>query len=101
MIEETIDGYREAIPTPLGNMYLFVGEKDLMAFLAEENNPVQAEPRALTECIMRIASKGMAGTLTLEDVAEQMEKSGAGRSPTLLEIAARIRTVLNRKNEKE
>lgn len=89
-----VTGKRYGIETALGRAYLFVGDQELMATVPEENNPVQAETRALLECVCRLASKAMGNGLSLADVAEQMEKSGTGRSTILTEVAGKVREYL-------
>ena len=64
MNDET-DMLRHRISTPFGNSYLLIGDQDIMLTVAEENSYQQAELRAMTEVICRIASKAMKARLNL------------------------------------
>jgi 2-keto-3-deoxy-L-rhamnonate aldolase RhmA len=84
---DEVKGKRHRLTSPFGNGYLFVGPSDLMMTVAEENNPVHGQLRAMTEAICRLASKGMKERLTMGVVAEQLRKADSGRCKILSDIA--------------
>jgi hypothetical protein len=85
--QNVTSGKRRRISTVHGNAYLFVAPDDIMVTVAAENDPRNAETRALSESVCRIASKAMKAGLPMEDIVEQLRKADHGRSSILGAIA--------------
>jgi len=83
-----VKGRRYRLTGVLGNSYLFVSQYDVMLTVAEENNPKNAQLRAMGEAVCRLASKGLAtGMLTLKEIADQWRKADSGRCQILSDMA--------------
>jgi hypothetical protein len=81
---------RYRIETAIGNTYFLFDEECLMATVADENDPTNAEHRALMETMCRLASKALKAGVPLSVIRDQLIAGDMGRNTIVLKLANKI-----------